>query len=190
MPTARLVIDQTYAQHGLRTHKPVQRIEQPKAELNLRQEPARMEINQPAAILTIDSTRAREGFGLKPWLSFSNDQASFGRQQLLEAIAEISQDGDRLAAIESKANAIADIAFEQAFRRADYFPAVPAVDEGVDVRVEARRPVIHVERRGMRMDPVIKAPIREYTPGKVEGYMLQWPRVTIDVVGLHVDRTL
>ncbi|WP_126428736.1 DUF6470 family protein [Brevibacillus marinus] len=190
MPMARLVIDQTFARLGLRIHKPVQRLEQPQAELNLRQEPAVMEIRQPGPVLSIDSTRAKAGIGLKRPLSFSDDQAAYGKQQLLEAIARISQEGDRLAAIENKANVIADLAFEQGFREPSYFPAAPSVDEGVDVSFETHRPTIRVERRGMRMDPVTKPPVREYIRGRVEGYMLQWPRVTIDVVGLHVDRRL
>lgn len=190
MPSARLTIDQTFALHGLRIHKPVQRIQQPHAELNLRQEPAVVEIRQPSGVLSLDSTRARENIGLKRPLVFSDDQMSYARQQWLEAIARMSEAGDRLAAIETRANAIADLAFESWFREPAYFPATPPVDEGVDVHYEAKRPVIRVERRGMRMDPVTKPPIREYTPGKVEGYMRQWPSVKIDVVGLHVDRVL
>ncbi|UFJ40059.1 DUF6470 family protein [Brevibacillus humidisoli] len=190
MPMARLTIDQTFAQHGIRIQKPVQQIEQPKAELNLRQEPAVMEIRQPVAILTINSTRAKEAIGIKTPLPFSDDQAAYGKQQLMEAIAQMSQEGDRLAAIENKANAIASLAFEKGFREPSYFPVTPSHDEGVDVSFETHRPTIHVERRGMRMDPEIKPIVHEYTPAKVEGYMLQWPRVEIDVVGLHVDRRM
>jgi len=187
---ARIQMSQTYLQIGLNIQKPVQEIEQPKAELNLRQEPAILDIRQPLGELTIDSTRARQSIGIRTPMEFSDYNANFGKQKAMEAIAKINEDGDRLAAIDKGGNPIADIAAEGFFTATT--PDIPPAsnDEGVDVSYQARHAEINVETRGKTMDPQLNPPILKYTPGKVEGYVRQWNRLDISVMGLNVDLSL
>ncbi|MFM1651271.1 DUF6470 family protein [Brevibacillus sp. B_LB10_24] len=175
---------------GLNIQKPVQEMEQPKAELNLRQEPTVLEIRQPPGTLSIDSSRARYNIGLRTSMEFSDANAQRGVQSWLEAISQSSSEGDRLAAIEQGGNAIADIAFERGLESNPPDTPVSGSDEGVDISYQPGKVEINIERRGMRMDPVLRPPILQYTPGKVEGYVRQWNKVNIEVVGLHVNRTL
>lgn len=193
MQIAQLRIRQTYAQLGLNIRKPVQEIEQPRAELNLRQEPAILEIRQARGSLSIDTSEAQANIDLRGPLRRSRDNAEYGYRKAMEAIAQISQEGDRLRSIENRgANPIADIAFEEGviYRNTEIIAEGSIVGDGIEIRYHLKPAEIRVEPRGARMDPEIKKPIHNYTPGKVEGYIRQWNRVTIDVVGLHVDRAL
>lgn len=193
MQLPQIRMQQTYAQLGLRINKPVQEIQQPQAELNLRQEPAILEIRQPKGELTIDTSEARDNLDLRSSARRSEDNERYGYEKAMEAIAQISEEGDRLAAIENKgANPIADIAFEKSiiYDNTEIIAAGSIVGDGIEIRYEAHKPEINVQVRGKKMDPVIHKPIHNYTPGKVEGYIRQWNRLSIDFVGLHVDRSL
>ncbi|MGC5324885.1 DUF6470 family protein [Brevibacillus sp. SYSU BS000544] len=193
MQLPQIRMQQTPALLGLRINKPVQEIQQPRAELNLKQEPAIMDIKQPKGELTIDSSEAQENIDLRGPLRRSRDNAEYGYKMVMEAIEFKSQSGDRLAAIENKgSNPIADIAFEESaiYQSNEIIAAGSIVGDGIEIRFEARKPEINVQVRGKSMDPVIHKPIHNYTPGKVEGYIRQWNRLSIDYVGLHVDQSL
>ncbi|WP_134683495.1 DUF6470 family protein [Brevibacillus migulae] len=190
MQLPKIQMSQTYLQLGLNIRKPVQEIEQPMAELNLRQEPAIIEIRQPQGVLSIDSTRARQSLGIRTPMEFSDYNASFGRDKLMEFIANTVAEGERLGAIEKGGNPIADMAFETFATATTPDIPPPTYDEGVDISFQARPAEINVERRGMKMDPQIHQPILKYTPGKVEGYVKQWNSLQLSVIGLNVDRSL
>jgi hypothetical protein len=190
LPQIRL--QQTFAQLGLRIHKPIQEIEQPRAELNLHQEPAALEIRQPRGTLTIDTSEAQANIDLRGPLRRTRDNADYGYQKAMEAIAQISQEGDRLRAIENRDNPIADIAYEESviYHNTEISAEGSLVGDGVEIRYEAHRPEINVKLGGATMNPEMKKPIHNYTPGKVEGYIQRWNSLKIDFVGLHVDRFL
>lgn len=193
MQLPQIRMKQTYAQLGLNIHKPVQEIRQPQAELNLRQEPAVMEIRQPRGELFIDTSEAQANIDLRGPLRRTRDNAEYGYRKAMEAIAQISQEGDRLAAIENKeANPIVDIAFEESiiYQNTEIIAAGSIIGDGIEIRYQARPPEIKVETRGKRMDPVLHPPIHNYRPGKVEGYIRQWHSLQIDVVGLYVDQAV
>lgn len=190
MQIPQLRMEQTFARLGLDIQKPVQEIRQPKAELNIRQEPAILKIRQPQGVLTIDTSEAQANIDLRGPLRRTRDNADYGYQKWLESIAQISQEGDRLVSIENKGNPIADIAFEESgiYDSKEILAAGSLIGDGVEIHYEPRKPIIEVEVRGFSMNPEIKKPIHNYTPGKVTGYMLQWNSLKIDVVGLFVDQ--
>jgi hypothetical protein len=185
-------MQQTYAQLGLNIKKPVQEIQQPRAELNLRQEPAILEIRQAKGTLSIDTSEAQANIDLRGPLRRTRDNAEYGYRKAMEAIAQIAQEGDRLAAIERGGNPIAEIAFEESviYHNTEIIAEGSIVGDGIEIRYDLRPAEIDVQVRGKRMDPVIHKPIHNYTPGKVEGYIRQWNSVTIDFVGLHVDQVI
>jgi len=188
MRLPQLQIRQTYAQLGLTIHKPIQEIQQPKAELNLRQEPAILEIKQPSGVLTIDTSEAQANMDLRGPIRRTSDNAQYGYEKAMEAIAQISQEGDRLRAIEHKGKPIPDIAFEESIMYQNNYTIDRTIGDGIEIRYEARKPEINVQVRGVRLDPVIHRPIHHYTPGKVEGYIKQWNSISFDVIGLQIDR--
>ncbi|TRY24500.1 hypothetical protein FOI68_16530 [Brevibacillus sp. LEMMJ03] len=192
MQVPQIRLQQTFAKLGLQITRPVQEIQQPRAELNLHQEPAVLEIRQPRGVLTMDTSEAQANIDLRGPLRRSRDNAEYGYQKAMEAIAQISEEGDRLRAIENKGNPIADIAFEESviYHNTEIIAEGSLVGDGVEIHYEARRPEINVQIGGVQMNPEIKRPIHNYTPGKVEGYIRQWNSLKIDFVGLNVDRKL
>jgi len=72
--------------------------------------PATLEISQPRGELTIDTTPCRYSIGLKNNADFARDNATLGKQTVMNTIARVVQEGHQLARIENKTNAIADIA--------------------------------------------------------------------------------
>ncbi|WP_139491160.1 DUF6470 family protein [Brevibacillus dissolubilis] len=191
MQIPQLRMQSVFAQLGLQINKPVQEIEQPQAELNLTQEAAILEIRQPKGELTIDTTEGQNNLDLRGILLRTRDNAEYGYQKAMEAIAQISSEGDRLSKIENKGKPIADIAFEESgiYEQTEIMAHHNGGD-GIELHYEAKQPEITVEPRGKKMDPVIHKPVHNYTPGKVEAYVNRWNSLTIEVVGLHVDKSL
>jgi len=192
MQIPQLQMQSTFAQLGLNINKPVQEIKQPKAELNLKQVPATLTIEQGRITLQIDSSQARANIGIMTSTQFSDSNASYGKEKALQAIAEKSQEGDRLMRIYTKENAIAAIGREKGLRvlEGGYTPPAASADEGVDISFELKPVVINVQRNGMSIDPVTKPPEFSYTPGKVEPYMIQYNSLKIDVVGGQLDQMM
>lgn len=185
----QLRMEQTYAQIGLQTERGVQEIRQPQAEMNMRQEPAILQIKQSLGTLTIDSTEARANADLKGILRRTREYAAWGRQKALEAIAQISQEGDRLRSIERKGNPIAELAFQTS----GVYDTVNILhgnwtSDGIDISYQKKDPQIKWQIRGMKMDPVIHPPEINYTYGKVNVYLRQKNSLTIDVVGGKMDQ--
>lgn len=192
MQIPKLQMQSTFAQLGLNIIKSVQEIRQPQAEMNLRQVPATLSIEQARTELQIDSSQARANIGIMTSMQFSDSAASYGQQKALQAIAEKSQEGDRMMRIYTKENAIAAIGKEKGLRvlEGGYSPPAASADEGVDIHVELKPVRIDVQRNGMSMNPVTKPPELSYTPGKVEPYMLQYNSLKIDVVGSQLDQMM
>ncbi|CAM3521153.1 hypothetical protein EDM52_00725 [Brevibacillus invocatus] len=192
MPIAQLRMESTFARLGLNINKPVQEIRQPAAEMNLSQVPAKLDIEQARLELSIDSSQARANIGIMTSMQFSDSNAAYGKRKAMQAIAEKSQEGDRLMRIYTKENAIAAIGREKGLRvlEGGYRPPSASADEGVDIHIQLKPVVIQVQRNGMTMNPVTKPPELSYTPGKVEPYMIQYNSLKIDVVGSQLDRMM
>lgn len=192
MNIPKIQMQSTFAQLGLNINKPVQEIKQPQAEMNLKQVPATLNIEQARIVLQIDSSQARANIGIMTSMQFTDSLASYGKQKALQAIAEKSQEGDRLMRIYTKENAIANIGREKGLRALEggYTPPAASEDEGVDISAELKPVVINVQRNGMSMDPVMRPPELSYTPGKVEPYMIQYNSLKIDVVGGQLDQMM
>lgn len=185
-------MESSFAQLGLNVTKATHEIRQPQAEMNLRQQPAELIIEQARTELQIDSSQARANIGIMTSMQFSDSAASYGRQKAMQAIAEKSQEGDRMMRIHTKENAIAAIGKERGMRVLEnsYTPPASSGDEGVDINIQLKPVVINVKRNGMSMNPVIRPPEFTYIAGKVEPYMLQYNSLKIDVVGSQLDRMM
>lgn len=192
MQIPQLRMESTFAQLGLNIRKPIQEIKQPQAEMNLSQKPAELNIEQANTELQMDSSQARANIGIMTSMQFSDTNAAYGREKWLQAIAEKSQEGDRLMRIYTRENAIAEIGREKGLRvlEGGYRPPSTSNDEGVDINAQARPVVISVKRNGMSINPVTKPPELSYTPGKVEPYMIQYNNLKISVIGSHLDQMM
>lgn len=178
----QIQIRTTKAILGLNIEKPIQHIEQPKADLHIEQPPATITISSKPARLTIDQSKAWSDMGLLGPLASTRKFAEEGHQAWLEGIARRAQEGDQLMKIENGGNAIAAISAEKGLHPykklgIKFIPSVNSVDIDyqpgyLDIKIDRNKPIIDVK---------VNKPIHEYKPGDVSGYMIQYPSIKIDV---------
>ncbi len=182
MPIARIQLTTEMAQLGLQIERPIQRIEQPKATVEIEQPAAILEMSRERPQLTIDSTEAWASMNLKSVRRSIEEFASEGRQGVLEGIARRAEEGDRMMRIEHGGEAIQDISKENATPPPAPFNVRFLLGRfGVETSYDPGRLDIQIERNEPRIDARVNAPIHDYTPGKVTGVMERYPSVTVDV---------
>lgn len=182
MRIPQIQIQTTKAQLGINITKPVQRIQQSKVDLQIRQPNATMNMQTSESILRIDSSQARRDLGLIGPLESGRMNAQKGKQGVIEGIARRAQEGERMMRIENKGQPIQAIASSKVGRPMKslgikFVPSVNSVNisytpSKVDINVQTHSPQINVS---------VNKPISEYTPGKVSNYMMQYPSIEIDV---------
>ncbi|MFP3389027.1 DUF6470 family protein [Brevibacillus sp. SIMBA_040] len=190
MNLPQLRMESTNAQLGLNIRKASVDIQQPHARVTIKQVPASLEIKQPQGELTIDSSEARENLNIRGPLRSTMDNAEYSTQKLMEGISRISREGDQLRAIETRRNAIADIAFEKTITPDEVYYPSRTIGNGVKIHYEEKRPEINVKLGGAEIEVLPQRPIVNYTPGKVESYMKQWNSLKVEVIGLKLDRLM
>lgn len=184
MRLPQIILESQSGTIGLNINKPVQEIEQPKADVSIEQKPAEMIINRQSSKLTIDQTLARENLDLKSVFKRMDDNADLGFQTAMEYIAKVSQEGDELMNIAKvKVNPVLSqaeraLSSETTFNTGnvpsqqsvniDYTPA------SVDIEWIQHKPDIQLQ---------VNKPVHTYTPGTTEVKMEQYPSLKIDFTG-------
>jgi hypothetical protein len=189
MQVPQIRLQQTQAQIGLRMTKPVQEIQQKPADLSIKQTPTTMNVTRTPSKLDINQDQARNELNQKMPDVYSRDNAEASKQRGLEAIAEIVQEGNQLAAIEHKSDAITAIAINKALPEPTDFNIAFIPSYG-SVKIDYTPTEIHVNWERGRAD--IKATpsevIHQYTPGKTEVYLRQMSHLQIDFVGGSINK--
>lgn len=152
-------------------------MKQPRPSFELRQPPAKLTIEQPRGELDIDQTKAWDALARTNILVVMDRIYDQARNVAMESIAKIAQKGDRMAAIHTKEDAIAEMAkgIRVSFPEMDY-AGEPAYDN-VDITYNARKPIIEVERGEIELNTRVNPPEVQYHRGKREIYMTQYPKV-------------
>lgn len=188
MQIPQIRLQQTYAQIGIRTIQPVQEIQQIPAELSIKQNPPKMEIERNPSKLFIDQEQAWNELNLKDLATFSSDMVEYSKQEAMEAVAEIAQEGDQLASIEHKTDAISAIATNKANPGPVDFNIAFIPSPG-SVKIHYTPTELHIEWKqgGAEIESTQHKPIHNYTPGKTEVYLRQMQELQIDFVGINVN---
>lgn len=174
MQFPQIRMDQTFARLGLQILKPVQEITQPKAELAIRQTPARMEISRTPPAVLIDQSGAWADMGHKNREAFLQEVVERGREGAMAGIARRAEEGIRLRSIERHENAVVAIARDKTFpaplpAQLTFIPRYGSVKmEGIPGTL-----TIDWSLGGVEIAAIPRKPVHRYTPGKVEGYMEQ-----------------
>ncbi|MFC4409567.1 DUF6470 family protein [Chungangia koreensis] len=179
----QLSIRTTKGMLGLNITDSQQLIRQPKADLQIRQPRATVDMETSNSILKIDSSQARRDLGLIGPLESTRKYAQRGRQAMLAGIARRAQEGDQLMRIEKKGNPIQSIAETKAVRPMKRLGLqfVPSISS-VKISYTPSKLHIEAETNKPQISAKMNRPIHEYTPGKVSGYMIQDPSIEIDVI--------
>lgn len=196
MQFPQIRLQSTFGKTEINTHNAKLEYEQPKVELSIQQPPAELDINRTPSKLTIDQTKAREDMDLKKISKRIEEFAQQGYQDWLSGLARVSQEGDDLMMIENGGHPIAD----QAKRNSEspmldfnigWIPSAGGVKVGydpgkVELTWKVNKPII--ESR-------VNKPIVNYSPGKVEVSLKEYPSLKIDFenlkyVGINYEQSI
>jgi hypothetical protein len=116
-PIPQIQIHQQYARLEFKAEPATLNIEQPKATIEMHTKQAVMHVNLlSTGDLKIDQSRAWDALGAGGVLATNNRVADQMPGIVVNAIAKIVEDGNRMAAINTGENAIAALAWENAFQ--------------------------------------------------------------------------
>lgn len=191
MQLPQIRLQQTYAQIGLRITQPVQEIHQAPANLSIKQIPAELSIEKKAARLEIDQIEAWNQLGFKNLNVLADEWADAGKQACLEAIGQIAEEGDQMAAIQNKSDAFAAIALQRSTPPPTNFNITFIPSYG-SVKIQFTPTEVHVnwKQGGAQIEVAPTKPIHQYTPGKTEVYRRQIQELQIDFVGTQIDNRM
>lgn len=181
MNIPQIQLQSTRGQIGLTTQRAIQQIEQPIADLDLQQPKAEMSIRTTKSELSIDSVEMRESLDLMSSRSRTAEVAQYSKQTAMEGLARRVQEGIELMKIENGGNPLA----EQAKRtgRQPYsnlgIKFIPQADS-VKINFTPGSADIQVKPQKVINNTKINKPIHNYTPGKVNVEMQQYPSLKID----------
>lgn len=186
---AALRITKTDALIGINTTPAKVKISQPKAELEMHQKQAKVIINTEPAKIKIDQTQCFNEAGLKNNEAFFADMVQRSTQDLLEGIARTISEGDFLASIENKTDAVAEIAANNSIKTYDFNvdfipksrPKIDVVGGTIDIQVDEG----YVEIKAKPNMPIFDVEV-----GGIEFYLRQKPDLKIEFVGNEVDEKL
>lgn len=171
---------------GIRTTPGRFNMESKSARLEMHQEHAAVSVETRKPVLEISQYQSMAQMGYIKTADAAIQAAQLGRQRAMEYIANKTDEGNRLKAIERRGNPIREIAVDKAWpqkqRQGGYTPIV-----GPEFHVTPGEVII--------TPPPVKNPSHigyeaEYIPGKlniqyntarVEIYMRQYPEINIDV---------
>ncbi|QCJ42382.1 hypothetical protein FAY30_10945 [Bacillus sp. S3] len=188
MQLPQIRLQQTFAQIGLRITQPVQEIHQEPANLSIKQLPAELSIEKKASRLEIDQIEAWNQLGFKNLNVLTEDIAEQARQDGLEAIATIAEEGDQMAAIENKSDAFAAIALQRSTPPPTNFNITFIPSYGsVKIHFTPAEVSINWKQGGAEIDSTVNKPTHQYTPGKTEVYLRQMQQLQIDFVGGNIN---
>lgn len=164
------------------------------AEQRIEQKPADLQIEQPAAVLEIKTTRPtlnmdRSKFlgdlGFKEMGVVIAEYADKGRQDLLSGIARRAQEGRKLMLSAGKGQGAQPI---QSIAKENYGPKRPGPYnikfipsyQSIKIQYKPSSVDIQVQPQKPKIDVMIQKPIHEYTKGKTQIDVLQYPSITIN----------
>ncbi|GGD92237.1 DUF6470 family protein [Paenibacillus nasutitermitis] len=152
-------------------------IRQPKAELHIQTEPGQLEIHQYKPELEVDQSRAFAAYNGGNFLEMNQRIYSGIQQIFLQGLARRVEEGNRAAAIHKPGNTIAEI-YGQDWQPVP-FPEIrgEASMDNVETRFRITPPDIRVGRTEVDVQTVTHRPEIEYTRGKLDIYMKQYPSV-------------
>jgi hypothetical protein len=185
MVIPQIQIQQQYGKLGMETVNASQDIRQPRATFEVTTTRPQVDIKSPGGELTIDQSRAFDAVGLGGTLQVLSRIYEQSVSIAIQGVADIVQKGNQMAAIQTHQNAIADIARGEAFKESPMEYRGEASYLNVSEQYIAHKPEVNVTNGEVNVNTHPNPPEITYNPGKVNIYMLQWPK--IDIIPPQID---
>jgi hypothetical protein len=196
MQFPQIRLQSTFAQTELNITRSVLEIDQPKPELSIQQPSADLYIERVPSRLTIDQTKAREEIDLKHISRRIDDAAQQGFQDWLTGLARVSQDGDMLMMIENGGHPISEQAKQNSEPPLSEFNIgwIPS-EGGVKIVYDPGKVNINWKVNKPIIESTANKPIINYSPGKAEVSIKQYPTLKIDFenlkyVGINYEQSI
>ncbi|MBO0997841.1 hypothetical protein IOC57_08790 [Bacillus sp. SD075] len=188
MQIPQIRLQSTAMKIGLNIEQPIQQIEQRPAVQSIEQPKAILEIQTTPGKLTIDQSQAREDMDLKSLSRRVDEFAQRGYQDWLAGMARRSQQGTELRHIEKGGNALADQARHNSKGPGKQFN-LGWIPSHFSVKLDYQPAEVKIE--AIAQKPIIDARINRvnhtYTPGSVDVEILQKNALDIDFINLFPD---
>ena len=188
MQFPQIQITTTDIQMDLTITKPLQRIEQPQADLQISQPAATLEMRTTNPKLHINQDQLWRDLGMKPTGELIKEYAQKGQQGMLKGISRRVREGRQmvLGAGKDQGRATLQNIAEQNHgpkRPGPYnIKFIPSYN-AVKVNITPGTLDINIERNAPKIDVQVNKPRMNFTYGKVNGTMVVRPDVDIDVIG-------
>jgi hypothetical protein len=184
-----LRITTTDALIGINTTPTKLKISQPRADIEMHTKQAMVIMKTEPIQIKIDQSQCFNEAGLKNNEAFTEDIVQRAAQAVLDGMARSSTEGDYMANIENKSNAIAEIAADNSITTYDFNvdfipksrPKIEFVGGNVDIQVDEG----YVDLKVTPNKPIIDVEV-----GGIEFYLRQKPDIKIEYVGDKVDKTI
>ncbi|MDF2804113.1 MAG: hypothetical protein K0S61_4016 [Anaerocolumna sp.] len=161
-------------------------IVQPKADFQMSIDHPKMEIHSEQVKVQIDQQQCFNESGLKDFATLTRDNAAEAKQACFEGIARRVGEGNRMANIKNRSDAIAEIAFSNSFTQ-HVFDIVsmpksrPKIDFiGGTVDITAHEGSVGIQSK-------INMPIIDVQVGDVEIFSKQYPEIKFEYTENKVD---
>ncbi|WIV18903.1 DUF6470 family protein [Paenibacillus polygoni] len=175
----RIGIDADLGQYSIR---------QPKADLQIKSNPATLQIDQHQPELVVDSSRAKAAFTGGTQIEMTQRLYSNVKQIFLEGIAKRVEQGNRMTDFYKPGNTIAEVyGKHEALPVLGEFRGEASIDN-VDIHFNVRKTDIEIERGSVDIDVKVNKPDIDYQRGKLQIYMMQYP--SIQFIPSEVDQTV
>ncbi|SCW58555.1 hypothetical protein SAMN04487970_101792 [Paenibacillus tianmuensis] len=181
MNQLRLSIRQGFGQIGIETQNASVDIRSPMGQLSIDQQPAQMDFHSEPGELLIDSSAAWSALGSGPHMEWLNSIYSQIPNIVLQGIAKIVEDGNRMAQITNPRNAFAELAQNALSNESSIEYVGPASYFNVKIQYEPKPAVTHIEPVKPDIQYTPMKPEFEYNPGRVEVYLKQRNWIDIQV---------
>lgn len=152
--------------------------------MSIQQPKADMSIRQYSGKLTIDQTKAWHNLGLKSSFVRTRETADHARQIAMEGLARIAREGDELMRIEQGGNPIAAQGERNAVWEFDYQPGATPWQELVQLNYESTEPDIHTTPNKPKINITPRPPQFGYQPGSISFSIEQYADLQIEFTNL------
>lgn len=185
----QIQIRQQYGKIGIDSDLGEYRIRQPQAEMRIESKPAQLHITSHKPEMTIDQTRAFEAYNGGKMVPFYQRIYSQINQLWLNQMAQIVEEGNRMAAIHLPGNAFSEIATNRAMEEDPHLDYLgPASFDNVDISFHVQPLDVQVDYGSLQIDVETHKPEIEYYKGKMEIYMRQLP--SLEIIPPVIDITV
>lgn len=183
-----LSISQTYGRIGIETQSSRPEFKSQASRLNLTHTNPQVKIEKQAPRVIIDQSACFSSAGLKNNAEIAADAAHAGYQQAMQYIAKCSSDGDMLANIKSKRNAIAEIAARDSIEMHEYdIVLMPSERPKIDVEGYIK---VSVDKGKINTDVEEGSLDISFTKPQIRFFLLQKPSLNIEYAGKNFDASV